>query len=64
MARRDDFVHNPGTLESMWKQYVGHEECFVEDVDTGVDKPQLIGLPEPADGSPGRLPTASQAAAV
>jgi 2-oxoglutarate dehydrogenase E1 component len=36
VARRDDFVHNPGTLEAMWKQYVGHEEQFVKDVDTGV----------------------------
>jgi 2-oxoglutarate dehydrogenase E1 component len=41
LARRDDYVHNPGTLESMWQGYVGREECFVEDVETGVEKVRL-----------------------
>ena len=37
LARSEDFVHKPGTLESMWNGYLGHEECFAEDVDTGVE---------------------------
>jgi 2-oxoglutarate dehydrogenase E1 component len=41
LARQEDFVHKPGTLESMWRGYLGHEECFVEDVETGVEKTQL-----------------------
>jgi 2-oxoglutarate dehydrogenase E1 component len=40
-ARSDDFVHNPGTLESMWQGYMGHEETFVADVDTGVGRAEL-----------------------
>ena len=42
LARRDDYVHKPGTLESMWQGYLGQEECFVEDVPTGVDREQLV----------------------
>jgi len=42
LARRDDFVHNPGTLETMWDGYVGQEECYVTDDDTGVPKEQLV----------------------
>jgi 2-oxoglutarate dehydrogenase E1 component len=42
LARRDDFVHQAGTLESMWEGYLGHEECFVEDVDTGVKRSKLV----------------------
>jgi 2-oxoglutarate dehydrogenase E1 component len=42
VARRDDFVHSTGTLESMWQDYLGHKECFVEDVATGVEKSQLV----------------------
>ncbi len=41
LARRDDYVHKPGTLESMWEGYKGQEECFVEDVVTGVDREKL-----------------------
>lgn len=41
LARREDYVHKPGTLESMWNGYLGQEECFVEDVATGVDRERL-----------------------
>jgi len=42
IARRDDFVYNPGTLESMWEGYMGYRECFVEDADTGVAREKLV----------------------
>lgn len=42
MARREDYVHNPGTLESMWQDYLGQDECFVEDTPTGVDRELLV----------------------
>jgi 2-oxoglutarate dehydrogenase E1 component len=41
-ARRDDFVYNPGTLESMWEGYFGHQESRVEDVPTGVEQDKLV----------------------
>ncbi len=41
MARDDSYVHKPGTLESMWKGYMGHDECFVKEVETGVAEDQL-----------------------
>ena len=41
LARSNDYVHEPGTLESMWQGYQGQEECFVEDVPTGVDRDRL-----------------------
>jgi 2-oxoglutarate dehydrogenase E1 component len=41
LARQDDYVHKPGTLESMWKGYMGHDECFVADVETGVETTEL-----------------------
>ena len=41
VARSEDYVHRPGTLESMWQGYLGQEECFVEDVPTGVEREQL-----------------------
>ena len=41
IARRDDFVYNPGTLESMWEGYMGYRECFVAEVDTGVESEKL-----------------------
>ena len=40
-ARREDFVYNPGTLEGMWKGYLGQRECFVQDVPTGVKREKL-----------------------
>jgi 2-oxoglutarate dehydrogenase E1 component len=43
LARQDDFVYSPGTLESMWKGYIGHDECFVDDTETGVDAEKLSG---------------------
>ena len=36
LARRPDFVPHVGTLDSMWRGYMGRDECFVEDEDTGV----------------------------
>jgi len=42
LARSDDYVHTPGTLESMWQGYLGQDERFVEDVPTGVDRDQLV----------------------
>ena len=41
LARSSDYLQKPGTLESMWQGYMGQEECFVEDVPTGVDREQL-----------------------
>mgnify|MGYP005847425017 CR=1 FL=1 len=41
VARSEDYVHRPGTLESMWEGYMGQEERFVEDVPTGVERDQL-----------------------
>ena len=41
-ARRDDFVYNPGTLESMWEGYFGQQESLVEDVETGVERDKLV----------------------
>ena len=38
LARRRDFVPHVGTLESMWHGYMGRDECFVEDVETGVPR--------------------------
>jgi len=41
-ARSEDFVYTPGTLEEMWQGYVGFRECFVEDVETGVQREKLV----------------------
>ncbi len=41
-ARQDDYQRGPGTLESMWKGYFGHDDNAVEDVGTGVDSDRLI----------------------
>lgn len=41
LARRPDFVPHLGTLDSMWRGYMGLDECFVEDVDTGVPRERL-----------------------
>jgi 2-oxoglutarate dehydrogenase E1 component len=43
LARQDDYVHPPGTLESMWKGYMGQDECFVADSETGVEEERLCG---------------------
>ena len=42
LRRRPDFVPHVGTLDSMWRGYMGLDECFVEDVDTGVAREQLM----------------------
>lgn len=42
LARREDYVHTPGTLESMWQDYQAQDECAVEDTPTGVDRDQLV----------------------
>ena len=41
LARREDFVPHRGKLESMWRGYMGRDECFVEDVETGVAREKL-----------------------
>ena len=46
LARHEDYVHKRGTLESMWKGYMGHDECFVADVETGVEAEKLSGYLE------------------
>jgi len=45
-ARDEDFVPIKGTLETMWAGYVGLEECFVEDVTTGIERERAAELLE------------------
>ena len=40
-AREQEFVPHSGTLESMWQGYLGLEECFAEDLETGVNRHRL-----------------------
>jgi 2-oxoglutarate dehydrogenase E1 component len=40
-ARAEEFAPPKGILESMWEGYMGLEECFVEDIATGVDRERL-----------------------
>jgi 2-oxoglutarate dehydrogenase E1 component len=46
VARNKDYVYKPGTLEAMWQGYLGNDECFVEDADTGVSQERLAGYLE------------------
>lgn len=46
IARRPDFVRNPGTLEEMWQGYMGHAEACADDVETGVARERLAGYLE------------------
>ena len=54
-ARRDDFVYNGGTLESMWEGYLGEQESLVEDVETGVEQAKLVHYLERLTDLPDRF---------
>lgn len=53
LARREDYVYKPEALEAVWKNYLGMDECFVEDVPTGVDQRTLARYQERLVAIPG-----------